>query len=70
MLTLDGRTASLCVEVPLGAPGNPLSDGALEEKFFSLALRVVSRERAEGLLENLRRLEKLESVADLDRWLV
>lgn len=70
VLTLDGRTASLCVEVPLGAPGNPLSDGALEEKFFSLALRVMSRERAEGLLENLRRLEKLESVADLDRWLV
>ncbi|WP_322843509.1 MmgE/PrpD family protein [Pseudomonas sp. B33.4] len=69
VLTLDGRTASLCVEVPLGAPGNPLSDGVLEEKFFSLALRVVSRQRAEGLLEDLQGLERLESVGDLDRWL-
>ncbi|MBV4473528.1 MmgE/PrpD family protein [Pseudomonas sp. B2M1-30] len=64
--TVDGREARLCVEVPLGAPGNPLSDAALEEKFFSLALRAISRERAETLLENLWRLEQLESVAVLE----
>ncbi|MBU6958805.1 MmgE/PrpD family protein [Pseudomonas sp. CVAP len=65
----DGRTASLCVEVPLGAPGNPLSDAALEEKFLSLATRVLPVEQATGLLERLWQLEKLESVWELDRWL-
>ncbi|EJM57959.1 hypothetical protein involved in propionate catabolism [Pseudomonas sp. GM49] len=67
--TVDGRQASLCVEVPLGAPGNPLSDAALEEKFFSLAMRVMSRERVEELLGQLWRIEELESVRSLDRWL-
>ncbi|MGJ7517919.1 MmgE/PrpD family protein [Pseudomonas baetica] len=67
--TVDGRQASLCVEVPLGAPGNPLSDGLLEEKFFSLAERVMSRGQAEALLGQLWRLEDLESVRSLDRWL-
>ena len=67
--TVDGRQASLCVEVPLGAPGNPLSDEALEEKFFSLAGRVMPRQRVQGLIEQLWRLEELESVRALDRWL-
>ncbi|WP_253426730.1 MmgE/PrpD family protein [Pseudomonas sp. GGS8] len=67
--TVDGRQASLCVEVPLGAPGNPLSDAALEEKFFSLAGRVIPRQQAEQLLVQLWRLEELESVRALDRWL-
>jgi 2-methylcitrate dehydratase PrpD len=67
--TVDGRHASLCVEVPLGAPGNPLSDEALEEKFFSLAGRVMPQEQAKGLLEQLWLLEELESVRALDRWL-
>lgn len=66
----DGRTASLCIEVPLGAPGNPLSDAALEEKFLSLATRVLPEEQATGLLERLWQLEKLESVWELDQWLV
>ncbi|WP_241824489.1 MULTISPECIES: MmgE/PrpD family protein [Pseudomonas] len=67
--TVDGRHASLCVEVPLGAPGNPLSDEALEEKFCSLAGRVIPQEQAKGLLEQLWRLDELESVRALDRWL-
>ena len=67
--TVDGRQASLCVEVPLGAPGNPLSDELLAEKFFSLATRVMSRERVEELLGQLWRIEELESVRSLDRWL-
>jgi 2-methylcitrate dehydratase PrpD len=67
--TVDGRQASLCVEVPLGAPGNPLSDELLAEKFFSLAMRVMSRERVEELLGQLWRIEELESVRTLDRWL-
>lgn len=67
--TVDGRQASLCVDPPLGAPGNPLSDEALEQKFFSLAGRVMPRSQAEELAEQLWRLEELESVRSLDRWL-
>ena len=67
--TVDGRQARLCVDTPLGAPGNPLSDEALEQKFSSLALRVMPREQAEGLIEQLWRLEALESARSLDRWL-
>ncbi|WP_370694692.1 MmgE/PrpD family protein [Pseudomonas sp. FP603] len=67
--TVDGRHASLCVEVPLGAPGNPLSDEALEEKFFSLAGRVMPRQQASQLLEQLWRLESLSSVESLEQWL-
>lgn len=67
--TLDGRQASLCVDPPLGAPGNPLSDAALEQKFFSLAVRVMPRLQAEELVGQLWRLEQLESVGLLDRWL-
>jgi hypothetical protein len=62
---VDGRQASLCVDPPLGAPGNPLSDAALEEKFFSLALRVMPRGQAAELLEQLWRVEELESVEAL-----
>lgn len=67
--TVDGRQACLCVEVPLGAPGNPLSEGALEEKFFSLAERVMPRRQAGELLGQLWRLEELDSVGMLERWL-
>jgi 2-methylcitrate dehydratase PrpD len=67
--TLEGRQASLCVDPPLGAPGNPLSDEALEEKFFSLAVRVMPRQQAAELLGQLWRIEELESVRSLDRLL-
>lgn len=67
--TVDGRQASLCVEVPLGAPGNPLSDVLLAEKFFSLATRVMPREQAQALFDQLCRLDALESVRSLDRWM-
>ncbi|OLF54239.1 MmgE/PrpD family protein [Pseudomonas chlororaphis] len=67
--TRDGRQASLCVEVPLGAPGNPLSDRALQQKFLSLATRALPAERAEALLQQVWRLAQMESVAALDRWL-
>ncbi|VVN81974.1 MmgE/PrpD family protein [Pseudomonas fluorescens] len=69
VLTVDGRRASLCVDPPLGAPGNPLSDKALEDKFFSLAGRVMPRSQAEELIGQLWQLEALESTRSLDRWL-
>ncbi|MCJ8206748.1 MmgE/PrpD family protein [Pseudomonas sp. RGM2987] len=67
--TQDGRQASLCVDIPLGAPGNPLSDAALEEKFFSLAGRTITQQQAQALLARLQRMETLESTAELHQWL-
>lgn len=67
--TVDGRQAGLCVEVPLGAPGNPLADEALDEKFLSLTTRVMPQERAAELLKQLRGMEDLESIRTLERWL-
>lgn len=67
--TVDGRQAQLCVDPPLGAPANPLSDAALEQKFFSLATRVMPQGQAEALLGQVARLETLESVGLLERWL-
>lgn len=67
--TLDGRQASISVDLPLGSPGNPLSDAALHEKFFSLAVQVMPKEQAEELLEQLLKLEGLESVRAIERWL-
>jgi hypothetical protein len=46
-----------------------LSDKALEDKFFSLAGRVMPRSQAEELIGQLWQLEALESVRSLDRWL-
>ncbi|MBO1539951.1 MmgE/PrpD family protein [Pseudomonas sp. OA65] len=67
--TVEGRQASLRVDVPSGAPGNPLSDADLEEKFYSLATRVMSHEQATGLLKQLWHIEEMESVRTLDQWL-
>ena len=47
----------------------PLSEAALEEKFFSLALRVISPVKAEPLLAQLRQLQTLDSVRDLEHLL-
>ncbi|MNN67176.1 MmgE/PrpD family protein [compost metagenome] len=67
--TRDGRQANLCVEVALGAPGNPLSVTALEEKFFSLATRAIPQRQAEELLGQLWRMESLDSARMLGQWL-
>jgi len=67
--TVEGRQASLCVDVPSGAPGNPLADVALEEKFLDLATRVMPPEQAAGLMEQLQCIEEMESVRTLERWL-
>lgn len=55
-----------------GSQSKKLHSGraAEEDKFFSLAVRVMPREQAEQLLEQLWWLDELQSVGSLDRWLV
>ncbi|MDB4443948.1 MmgE/PrpD family protein [bacterium] len=48
-----------------GSPQRPLSDTELKNKFRSLALRVVSEDQTEKLIENISRFEGLDNVKTL-----
>lgn len=63
--TRDGRESSLCVEVALGAPSNPLSDEALLEKYSNLSNRVLEPAQAKELSDICMTLEHLPSVKDI-----
>lgn len=67
--THDGREASLCVEVALGAPGNPISDEALLDKFYGLANRVLPPARVAELARLLLTLEDVSSTEQLPELL-
>jgi len=67
--THDGREASLCVELALGAPGNPISDVALLDKFYSLAVRVLPLPKATHLANLLLSLEDLHTTEQLPELL-
>lgn len=61
----DGTTHSVTTEHALGTPGNPLSDGQLEDKFRALAGEVLPREKVDLLVELLWSMEKLGSMDGL-----
>ncbi len=63
--TLDGRELQERVEAASGTPGNPVPDEELVSKFMELVLPVLPREKAERLVEEVGRLERLESVSPL-----
>ncbi len=60
-----GRRFARAVDEPLGAPQNPLDDGALGDKYLDLAGPVLGAERARETLAELWRLDELETVAGL-----
>jgi 2-methylcitrate dehydratase PrpD len=70
LFTRDGRQASLCVEVALGAPGNPISDEALLEKFYNLAARVLDQTAVSELADLLLRLDELSTVERINELLI
>jgi 2-methylcitrate dehydratase len=53
------------VDVPLGHPKNPMSDGQVEEKFWTLTAGRLNRARADKLIEMVWKLDKLDDVAAL-----
>jgi 2-methylcitrate dehydratase len=63
--TADGRMLVKQLDYPKGDPRNPLKDAEIEEKFAALAEPVLSRDARERLIDAVRRLETLESVASL-----
>ncbi len=61
----DGRELAQLVKVPKGDPENPLTQAELEEKFRLLVTGTGYDEMADGLVEGVNRLERLESVRQL-----
>ncbi|MCX2946529.1 MmgE/PrpD family protein, partial [Rahnella perminowiae] len=57
LITRSGASQTVRVDIALGAPGNPVSDEQLKEKFISLATRVISVEGAERIWEQGMRLD-------------
>ncbi len=60
-----GRSFTRAVDEPLGAPRNPLDDGALGEKYLGLAGPVLGAARARETLALLWRLDEQDSLVPL-----
>ena len=67
--TTGGKTYRRRVEVPVGEPENPVSDGDLERKFRILAGRRFSSRRAEKIMAAVGGLERMKDVSELARLL-
>ena len=70
LVSEDGRSATLQIKTPLGGPLNPIGDGALWEKYSSLATRALPAIQAEHLGElclNLQHITDLQEMLDLLR---
>ncbi len=61
--TEDGREFQERVEAASGTPGNPVPDDELVEKFMELVLPVLPKEKAERLVEEVGRLERLDDLS-------
>lgn len=63
--TTIGKTYVKQVDVPLGHPGNPMSDQDVEDKLRRLAWRRVGRARVERLIDFVWKLEREKDIATL-----
>lgn len=63
--TEAGKTYMSQVDVPVGHPGNPMSDRDLEEKFRRLAARRLNRPRIDRLIEFLWNLDQVKDIGTL-----
>ncbi|HWY65914.1 MAG TPA: hypothetical protein VNX61_11940, partial [Rhizomicrobium sp.] len=63
----DGRSVSRHIQNVIGSLNNPLSDTALEAKFFDLTDGILSRPQATRLAETCWTIEKLDDAGVLAR---
>lgn len=63
--TEGGKTYMSQVDVPVGHPGNPMSDRDLEEKFRRLAARRLNRLRIDRLIEFVWNLDQVKDIGTL-----
>jgi 2-methylcitrate dehydratase PrpD len=61
----DGRRVEVFVEHAVGSAANPMSDAALEAKFFDLADGVLPATQSRELIDLCRRVETLSSAAGI-----
>ena len=68
MVTLelnDGTTYTERIEHPTGTPGNPMSDGMVQEKFSGLATTAVGAEQAAKARHALWNIDQLSDMREL-----
>jgi 2-methylcitrate dehydratase len=65
MMTTDGHELSETMVFPPGHPNNPLTDDALEQKFWQLTSKVLDSDRIERVVEITHRLDQLADVRGL-----
>ena len=63
--TFDGRHCDILVDRVPGAPYNPLSTAEVEEKFLSLSIPILGKQKSAAVVEMVRNLENLSDVAEL-----
>ena len=64
LATKDGREMTRRIDGPRGGPDNPVSFREIENKFISEASGPLGDRRTGLVLEGVKRLDKLESIAD------
>jgi 2-methylcitrate dehydratase PrpD len=65
----DGRTVRHHAKAVRGTPDNPMTTAEIEEKAIDLVAPIIGRERANGLVEAVRRLDTIGSVRELRPFL-
>jgi 2-methylcitrate dehydratase PrpD len=68
--TEDGNEHAQYVKYPKGEPENDLTTNELNEKFKTLSTRTLTKEKANKIIETVSRLEELQDVGNLTRFLV
>jgi 2-methylcitrate dehydratase PrpD len=67
--TTDGRRCNIRVDRVPGAPYNPLSVAEVEEKFLSLSIPVLGKEKSTAVIKTARNLEGLSDASELGKFL-
>ncbi|HEU4505434.1 MAG TPA: MmgE/PrpD family protein [Nitrospira sp.] len=63
--TREGKTYTTQRDLPVGHPGNPMSDQELETKFRRLVTRRLGRARTEQLIRKVWRLDQMKDIGAL-----
>ncbi len=70
ILLNNGKKFEARVDFPSGSPDNPMSFDQVVEKFESLASKVVAKDRIDAIIESVERIEKLNDIQKLTRFLL
>ena len=63
VFTRDGRQITKMIEFPKGEPENPMSESELQEKFMSLSTTVLTKKRANKILESVYAIDEVSDVS-------